>query len=209
MLLAAPALAQPSPGHSEDALRQMRNEQQLVASHGQPARHGAATEADRRTAGPSDPIAWVIQAQAATRRNRASEATELLERAETRLLTRVVPPAGDAEQPMHSPAVERLGAARAALHSHDRAAALREMDLALAAMRAMPGDDMGTGTGTRTVPMQGGGTMMQMPGSGTMMPPDGGLSSAPLASPLASPPGSPGMGSMGSAPAPLLRGPPE
>jgi hypothetical protein len=160
MLFAGPALAQPVLGQSEAALRQMRHEQQLAASPGLPAQRGAATEADRATAGPSDPRAWVAEAQRATRRNRTGEAAELLERAETRLLTRVVPPSGDADQPMRSPAVERLGAARAALHAHDRAGALREMDLALAALHATPRDDMATGADTGTAPMppaSGGG----------------------------------------------------
>jgi hypothetical protein len=215
MLFTGPAFAQPAPGSGDDSLRQMRREQQLAASPGLPAWRDAATEADRLTAGPSDPSAWITQAQAATRRNRTGEAAELLERAETRLLTRVVPPARDADQPMRSPAVERLAAARAALQSRDRAGALREMDLALAALSAMPRDDMATGADTNMAPMEGGGAMLLQDGgmgARSMSRADaiirvqgddsgsGGLSG--------SSPGSPGVGSMGSTPGPT-RGSPQ
>jgi hypothetical protein len=135
LLLAAPVLAQPAPGQGEEAMRQMRHEQH-AASPGLPTWRSAATQADRVTTGPSDPSAWITQAQEATRRNRTDEAAELL---------------------------ERLGAARTALQSRDRAGALREMDLALAALRAMPDDGVATGASTGMMPMQSGGGTGMMP----------------------------------------------
>jgi hypothetical protein len=221
LLFVGPALSQPAPGQGDASLRQMRQEQQLAASPGLPAQRGAVTEADRLTAGPSNPSAWVAEAQEATRRNRTGAATELLERAETRLLTRVVPPAGDAERPMRSPAVERLSAARAALQARDRAGALREMDLALAALASMPSDDMATGTGTGMAPMQGGGTMMMHDGgmgARSMSRADaiirvqagggGGGGEEGSGGLPGSTPGSPGVGSAGSTPGPT-RGSPQ
>ncbi|MFC7539960.1 hypothetical protein ACFQU2_11555 [Siccirubricoccus deserti] len=141
----------------------------------------------------------------------------MLERAETRLLTRVVPPARDAERPMRSPAVERLSAARAALQARDRTAALREMDLALAALASMPRDDMATGSGTSMAPMQGSGTMMMRDhgmGSHSMSRADaiirvqGGGGEGASGGLSGSSPGSPGVGSMGSTPGPT-RGSPQ
>ncbi|MFC7539959.1 hypothetical protein ACFQU2_11550 [Siccirubricoccus deserti] len=76
LLFAGPALSQAASGGGDMSLRQMRQEQQLAASPGLPGQRGAATEADRLTAGPSDPSGWVAQAQEATRRNRPGEAAE-------------------------------------------------------------------------------------------------------------------------------------
>jgi hypothetical protein len=129
-----------------------------AAGDGMSRRHAAAA-IDRSAAG-GDATAWVEQAQDALRRNRTGEATELLERAETRLLTRSTP-SSMADQPMQGPAIQHISAARAAIGTRDRRGAARETEQALAALRGMPQDDMMSGTGAGMTPMQGGGMTMR------------------------------------------------
>jgi hypothetical protein len=126
-----------------------------AAGEGVPQQRHAAAAIDRSAAG-GDPTSWVEQAQDALRRNRTGEAMELLERAETRLLTRSTA-ASMADQPMQGPAIEHISAARAALGTRDRRGAAREAEQALAALRNMPRDDMMTGADAGRMPMQGGG----------------------------------------------------
>lgn len=133
-----------------------------AAGDGVPRQRHAAAAIDRSAAG-GDPSAWVEQAQDALRRNRAGEANELLERAETRLLTRSTP-SGMAGQPMQGPAIEHISAARSALGTQDRRGAAREAEQALVALRSMPRSDMMVGAEAGTAPMQGGGSMMMRDG---------------------------------------------
>ncbi len=100
------------------------------------------------------PIGWLKEAEQAVRRNRLAEATDLLERAETRILTRAAP-SPMADQPMSGPVLEHSAAARAALAARNRNGALEQIDLA---MQAASGDAMGsaTGAGGTAMPSQGG-----------------------------------------------------
>jgi hypothetical protein len=100
-------------------------------------------------------------AQEALRLGRTAEARNLLEQSETRLLSRAVPP-GASAAPMRDPALDRLSAARNALQSRDRTAAMREMDQAMARLRSGPGMDSATGAGTMggSPAYGGGGAMM-------------------------------------------------
>jgi WXXGXW repeat (2 copies) len=85
------------------------------------------------------PSAFLIAARRAVVIGRTGEAQEALERAETRLLGRGVPPTLDApptparRERAQQQAVLAIGAARRALAAHDRAAAIDAIDDALAA----------------------------------------------------------------------------
>ena len=80
-----------------------------------------------------DAAGMVEAAREALRRGRTAEASNLLEQSETRLLTRSVP-TDRAGQPMRSPALESLAAARSAIRSRDRAGADTQMQQAIAVL---------------------------------------------------------------------------
>jgi hypothetical protein len=199
MLAAAPAaLAQPS----DAALREMRGERTPAATPSLAQQERAAEAAD--ALGRQQVSAWLVQADAAVRRGRMGEANELLERAETRLLTRSTL-ASQADRPMSDPVVDRIVAARRALMERDRTTAMREIAAARDAIGPLAArDDIWMGVDQdggisgmlmsradrRVVLAQAGGGGGSSEGSGS-----GGLAG--------STPGSPGVGQQGSTPATL------
>jgi hypothetical protein len=145
-LFSLPALV---PALAQDAYRPaapgFRQDLPLRAATPSPAMRPGATQG---------PVGWLNEAEQATRRGQLAEASDLLERAETRMLTRATP-APMADQPMSGPVLEHSAAARAALAARDRNGALEQIDLA---MQAASGGtmDSATGSGARAMPAQGG-----------------------------------------------------
>jgi hypothetical protein len=164
MLLATPALAQ------RDAMSEMRPGDSS-ATPWVPRQDRNAAMADGVSGGPE---ALLRQAQEALRRNRPGEATELLERAETRVLSRSTMANG--EEPMRGGLVQHTAAARAALMRRDREGAMREIDMAMNDRMGAAGGSM-TGGDSGMRPMQGGMAQpgMHQPGMGHGMggPADG------------------------------------
>ena len=150
-LIALPALAQRDNG----AIEEMRREQANPNTPWVPQQRRAAAEADAM--GRQDASRWLAEADQALRRGRLGEANELLERAETRLLTRGTL-AGLADRPMQDPVVDRIAEARRALTARDRSGALGAIGGAQTALSAMPRDDMAAGSGAGMAPAQGGGS---------------------------------------------------
>jgi hypothetical protein len=150
-LIASPALAQRDNG----AIEEMRREQANPGSAWVPQQRRAAAEADAM--GRQDASRWLTEAEQALRRGRLGEANELLERAETRLLTRSTL-ASMADRPMQDPVVDRIAEARRALTARDRSGALSAIGGAQTALAGMPRDDMATGSGAGMAPAQGGGS---------------------------------------------------
>jgi hypothetical protein len=206
-LIAGPALAQ-------QAGMPMQNDAMPMPAPYQPGMGQSGAAGGGMMSGQADDMGrsaatrMVEQASAALSRGRTAEANNLLEQAETRLLTRSTP-ATMAGQPMRDPALDRLSAARGALQSRDRAGAMREMDQAMASLRG----DTATGAGGMGMPpAQGGGAGW---GSGASMRDNGpagrsmsradaiirvqagGSGSGGLSG---STPGSPGVGNQGSTP---------
>ncbi|MDB5375426.1 MAG: hypothetical protein JWP04_4068 [Belnapia sp.] len=129
--------------------------------------HEGGPRAERRAmraANREDAGELVQAASAALRAGRTAQATDLLEQSETRLLTRAAP-ASRADQPASGPVLDRLAAARGAIRDRDRAAALREMDQALAGLR-MAGGPMGGPMGSDTATGADAVGIMPAEGSG-------------------------------------------
>ena len=149
-LVAAPALAQSD-------MQEMHRERGSPATPWVPQQNRVAAEAD--SMGRQDAGRWLSQAEQAIRRGQMGQANELLERAETRLLTRSTL-ATMADQPAQDPAIARIADARRALQSRDRNAALS----ALGSAQASLGGDSTTGAGAGMAPAQGG-RVAPVPGS--------------------------------------------
>lgn len=209
VLMAAPAQAQ----RAGDTVQEMQRERGNAAVPSVPRQKQASAMVDRSAAG-GDPTAWVEQAQDALRRNRLGEANEMLERAETRMLSRSTP-ASMADQPMSGPAIRHITAARSALMGHDRRTAAQEAEQALTALRSMPPGDMMSGGNAGAMPMQGGGSLMLRDGgmAGTSMSradlilaqgTGGGGSGGAGGGLSAGTPGSPAAGNLGSTPQEML-----
>lgn len=77
------------------------------------------------------PAAFIKAAQASIAAGRLGEAQEAIERAESRALTRAVPPSV-ANDPSHQPLVKQLGQARQMLGSGDKVGALQVLTQAMA-----------------------------------------------------------------------------
>lgn len=154
-LLAAAALVTPA-GAQRATMVDEAHGGQRGATVLPPMRDRMALQASRPGLDVSEPVRWVGEARDAARQGRTAEAAELLERAETRLLTRSAP-AAVAGQPADAPALRRLASARRALRNNDRLGATEDMDAAMAAIRMMPDGDMATGAGPGLGPIQGGG----------------------------------------------------
>ncbi len=169
-LLALPALAQSMP---QAAPRPAVAQETLAGQRGPMAAGSAEREAAAADRGIAvqGPAAWLKEAQDALRRGRLAEASELMERAETRVLSRATP-APLADQPMQGPMLEHSAAARAALVARDRAGAMQQLDLAMAAAR-----DMGaSGSDAGALPAQGGSGMRQgLPMPGKVAPGNAGM----------------------------------
>jgi hypothetical protein len=127
MLVSAAALAQPA---VVDELERQRRDP--GATPWVPQQNRVAAEADRQQF--AEPSKWLQDARSALRAGRPGQANELLERAETRLLTRSTLAAA-ADQPLQSPTVRDIGAARTAILNRDRAGAERAIDQAIASLR--------------------------------------------------------------------------
>ncbi|MBX9701263.1 MAG: hypothetical protein K2X74_17645, partial [Acetobacteraceae bacterium] len=159
-MMAGPALAQPG-----GAINEMRREQAGPGPSWVPEQNRLAAEAD--SMGRQEASRWLGQAEEALRRGRMGEANELLERAETRLLTRSTP-APMADQPYQGPVVDRIAAARRALMERDRSGA--SQSIAAARSILTNGADIAAGSGGGMAPAQGGGMMHDRGmGSGGMM----------------------------------------
>lgn len=159
-LLTAPALAQ-------------RTDTQRMGGGDMPSSaptsgNRTAAEVDRlhkgngTNGGPAD---LLLQAQGALRGGRTGQATELLERAETRLLTGVEP-----TKPAQGDPAFHIAEARRALAARDRAEAMRHTNMAIATVR-----EGGTLTGSdpivdRRATQGGGGPGMVDTGMGTPPP---------------------------------------
>ncbi|MBL6079190.1 hypothetical protein JMJ56_14320 [Belnapia sp. T18] len=169
-LLALPALAQTGPATMSPPMAP--HGAQSLAETGMPhhRHHGMHSErrAERRAMreeNRQDAAGLVEEASEALRRGRTAQATDLLERSETRLLTRSIP-SDRAGQPMRSPALDSLASARSAIQSRDRAGAQTQMQQAIAILRR-EGSDMGSGADASTMPMSGQGMSRQgMSGQG-------------------------------------------
>jgi len=211
-LVAGAALAQSTPQGNDPTLGEMRRERMTPGLPAVPQQNRSASQAD--VAAPIDraPAQWVRQAQREMRANRYGVANELLERAETRLLSRSTL-ASEAGTPIQDPAIAHLSAARSAMIEKDKVAAQQATSAALAtldggsAMRGGMADDMSQGSSSvNMAPRRGrqGSTyqreipdlslgeappiILAQSGSGD----SGGLGG--------SSPGSPGTGSIGSTP---------
>lgn len=209
-----PAPSNPAAGQGMAEPGRHRHGEGHVHRDGAAHRHGAhrAERQAQRAANREDAGELVQAASAALRAGRTAEATDLLERSETRLLTRAAP-ATRADQPASGPVLDRLAAARGAIRDRDRAGALREMDQALAGLRMAGGpsaNDLATGSGTvDAMPAEGAGwgsgRMRDGGPAGTSMSradhivrvQAGGSGSGGLSG---STPGSPGVGNPGSTP---------
>lgn len=88
-------------------------------------------------AGTDDAASQLRAAQVALRAGRAGQANDLLERAESRLLTRGTLPV-NAGKPVLDGPVGRIAAARAALAANDRVTAENEIKAALATLGPRP-----------------------------------------------------------------------
>ncbi len=160
-LFALPALAQPAAwlaAHPRPTQETMAGQRATIA----PAAVGLPGDAERealaadRMAATQGPTGWLKEAQGALRRGRIGEANELLERAETRVLSRSTP-APMADRPMQAPMLEYSAAARAALAARDRNGAMQHIAQAMDAARAMDA----TGSSGETRPAQGGSGLRQ------------------------------------------------
>lgn len=129
VLAAAPAGAH----HGEPHPTQLAQAAPAPRAHATPApeqnRHATAADA----AGIEDVVGFLNAALGALRARRAGQAIEMLERAESRLLTRSTP-APRAGVPVQQGPVGHIAAARRAAGAADFAAATRETDAALAAL---------------------------------------------------------------------------
>lgn len=172
-LLAAPALAQSGPATMSGSQPSAEGGMMHQRHHGMQSERRAERRAMREESR-QDAAGLVEEASEALRRGRTAQANELLEQSETRLLTRSIP-ADRAGQPMRSPAIDSLAAARSAIQSRDRAGAQAQMQQAIAILRR-EGPGMGSGADSSSMPMQGsgmgqggmyqGGMTQGMPGQG-------------------------------------------
>jgi len=124
-------------GRPDGTVMEMQQERRTPGIPAVPRQNRSAAEAD--TVAPADrvPAQWIRQAQHQLRANRYGLANELLERAETRLLSRVSL-ATEAGIPLASDAVRHLAAARAALLANDLETARSATAMALAAVGGAP-----------------------------------------------------------------------
>ncbi|WP_027286052.1 hypothetical protein [Rubritepida flocculans] len=137
LLLAAPALAHHGGPHPPGNLfAQADSIQELQRQRARPDTP-PGVQAQRRDAEAADALGeeparrLLLNAREAVQARRFGQANELLERAEARLLTRSTAPAR-AGEPLRGGPIGHLAAAREALLRRDAAAALREIDAALA-----------------------------------------------------------------------------
>jgi hypothetical protein len=147
-IMTQPASAQPAGG----PMHRPSPAHETMADHRSPLAAPGAAERDAQTAdrmaANQSPVGWLKEAEDALRRGHLAEANELLERAETRVLSRVTP-APLAGQPMQGPMLQHSAAARAALAARDRDGAMTQIRLAVAATR----DTSASATGTDAPPM--------------------------------------------------------
>jgi hypothetical protein len=158
-LAAGPALAQSGMTGSGMTGSGMMGQATPMASSGW---NQVAVGTDRTA--PQEVGGWLSQADQALRGGRTGQARELLERAETRMLSRSIPVTMSG-QPVQGPVVDNIAAARRALESQDRSGAMQSIASAQAALGSMPREDMATGSGAGMAPAQGGG----MQGGGMML----------------------------------------
>jgi hypothetical protein len=144
----------------------------MKRTHPLPSAAGAAPALAQHAASPAEPdgagpAEMLRRAQAALRGGQTAQANELLERAETRLLTGVEPTKpGQGEPAFHA------SEARRALMNRDRAEAMRHTNMAIATAR--DGGGVGTATGADAAAgsdrrgVQGGGPGVVDSGMGTL-----------------------------------------
>lgn len=206
-LLSLPAFAQSAYRSPDPAIQEMQREQTSPRMPYVPQQNRLRDQADAE--GMQRPAQWVRQARQAVASGRLGQANELVERAETRILTRSTL-ASQAGAPMQDPALTRLSAAREALARQDRAGARHALDGALAVMTGSEVQSMGDADETETPvrPMRrhymrdGNRSALDAPivlaqggGGGSGSTQSGGLGD--------SSPGSPGAGQIGSTPSVL------
>jgi|GEM_PF-6075339 len=136
-LLSLPVLAQTMPRAADPAVQEMQRERMSPRTPSVPQQNRLRDQADAE--GVQRPMRWVREAREAVNAGRLGQANELIERAETRILTRGTYTA-QADMPMQDPTLTRLNAARAAIQRQDRTGARQELDAALA---VMGGGEMG------------------------------------------------------------------
>jgi hypothetical protein len=122
---------------------------------------GAGSAADRLAL--TAPEALLNDAGAAVARGDWSRATELLEQAETRLLTRSTE-AGTEGVPSGSPAVQAIVAARESVAARDRARAEERIRGAIAVARVAPASGTGADA-ARPMPAEGSGLVNTLGGA--------------------------------------------
>ena len=180
-LLAVPALAQTGPAPMSPPMAPQGASPMAAPPMAEPGmhhhrHHGMHSErrAERRAMreeNRGDAAGMVEAAREALRRGRTAEASNLLEQSETRLLTRSVP-TDRAGQPMRSPALESLAAARSAIRSRDRAGADTQMQQAIAVLlRDRNGMASGADAAAPMMPMGNQGMSGQGMGSQGMSGP--------------------------------------
>lgn len=134
LALAAPVLGQaPSPAPRGDAaveeIQRQRGTDPAVPAV--PHQNRAAEAADARDGGWATTRDWLVQAQAAVGGGDLGVANEMLERAETRMLSRSEESA-QAVLPMYDRRLRHITMAREAVLRRDREEAMRQIGLALA-----------------------------------------------------------------------------
>jgi hypothetical protein len=127
-LAAAPASAHHGERHAEGLALAEPGAREM-----QRARPAAVPAQSRNAADAEEVAGFLNSAHAALRARRAAQAIDLLERAETRLLTRSTPAARAGVAVQQGP-VGHIAAARRAAGAGDFAAATRETDAALGAL---------------------------------------------------------------------------
>lgn len=131
LLLAGPALAQPfpdKPSPREDGLTEQRREMTRQSEAFVPQQNRESRQGDALAHETSQE--WLKAARNALRAGQQGEASEYLERAATRLLSRSTEPSR-AGTPMQDSRLALITEARASLQRRDRRAAERQIDQAL------------------------------------------------------------------------------
>jgi hypothetical protein len=118
-LLSLPVFAQTMPRAADPAVQEMQRERMSPRTPSVPQQNRLRDQADAE--GVQRPMRWVREAREAVNAGRLGQANELIERAETRILTRGTYTA-QADMPMQDPTLTRLNAARAAIQRQDPAA---------------------------------------------------------------------------------------
>ena len=130
--LALGGIAQAQPLSSPPGGAAMTETMPEASTPAVPQQDRAAATADSKGTERAASRQWLTQAKEAVRRGNLSQASEFLERAATRMLTRSTTP-DTAGEPMRDPHLATTTAAREALQRRDRQEALRRIDEALGA----------------------------------------------------------------------------